>query len=78
MRRATTSSIEHFFCSPQTTKSTRIFRPSAEKPKINSDDVKRMQYKVLKQQKKKLKVEIMHFRLRNKKLRKELNLPNKD
>ena len=78
MRRATTSSIEHFFCSAQTTKSTRIFRPPAEKPKINSDDFKRMQYNVLKQQKKKLKVETMHFRLMNKKLRKELGLPNKD
>nr|XP_022305755.1 uncharacterized protein LOC111112516 [Crassostrea virginica] len=62
----------------QTTKSTRIFRPSAEKPKINSDDFKRMQYNVLKQQKKKLKVETMHFRLMNKKLRKELGLPNED
>ncbi|XP_078328426.1 uncharacterized protein LOC111111938 isoform X2 [Crassostrea virginica] len=66
------------YTGPQTTKSTRIFRPSAEKPKINSDDFKRMQYNVLKQQKKKLKVEIMHFRLMNKKLRKELGLPNKD
>nr|XP_022306489.1 uncharacterized protein LOC111112905 [Crassostrea virginica] len=66
------------YTGPQTTKSTRIFRPSAEKPKINSDDFKRMQYNVLKQQKKKLKVEIMHFRLMNKKLRKELFLPNKD
>ncbi|XP_078328509.1 uncharacterized protein LOC144623750 [Crassostrea virginica] len=62
----------------QTTKSTRIFRPSAEKPKISSDDFKRMQYNVLKQQKKKLKVETMHFRLMNKKLRKELGLPNED
>ena len=77
MRRSTTSSIEHFFCSQQTAESTRIFDPPAEKPKINSDDVKRMQYNVLKQQKKKMKVETMHFRLMNKKLRKELGLPNK-
>ena len=77
MRRSTTSSIEHFFCSQQTAESTRIFDPPAEKPKINSDDVKRMQYNVLEQQKKKMKVETMHFRLMNKKLRKELGLPNK-
>ncbi|XP_078328507.1 uncharacterized protein LOC111112910 isoform X2 [Crassostrea virginica] len=64
------------YTGPQTTKSTRIFRPPAEKPKINSNEFKRMRYTVLKQQKKKLKVEIMHFRLMNKKLRKELSLPN--
>ncbi|XP_078328497.1 uncharacterized protein LOC144623748 [Crassostrea virginica] len=57
---------------------TRIFDQPAEKPKISSDDVMRMQYEVLKQQKMKLKEETMHFRLMNKKLRKELGLPNED
>ena len=78
MRRVTTSSISHFFCSQQKANCTRIFDPLAEKPKISSDDVMRMQYEVLKLQKKKLKEETMHFRLMNKKLRKELGLPNED
>ena len=78
MRRATTSSIEHFFLVNRQLKALGSFIRLLKKPKINSDDFKRMQYIVLKQQNKKLEMETMYFRLMNKKLRKELGLPNED
>ena len=68
------------FYSPQIAESSRflILCPSAKKPKIKPDDVTRMQYEVLKQQKKKLEEQTVYYRLMNKKLRMEMGLPNED
>nr|XP_022304914.1 fibroblast growth factor receptor 1-A-like [Crassostrea virginica] len=63
---------------PQSTESTRFLCPSAKKPKIKPDDVARMQYEVLKQQKKKLEEQTVYYQLMNKKLRMEMGLLNED
>ena len=66
------------FYSSQIAESSRFLCPPAKKPKIKPDDVTRMQYEVLKQQKKKLEEQTVYYRLMNKKLRMEMGLPNED
>nr|XP_022323669.1 protein mesh-like isoform X1 [Crassostrea virginica] len=60
----------------QSEESTRFLSPTSKKTWIKADDVTRMQYEVLKEQKTKLEEETVYYRLMNKKLRREMGLLN--
>ena len=64
------------FYSQQSEESTRFLSPTSKKIWIKADDVTRMQYEVLKEQKTKLEEETVYYRLMNKKLRREMGLLN--
>ena len=66
----------NLFYSQQSEESTRFLSPTSKKTWIKADDVTRMQYEVLKEQKTKLEEETVYYRLMNKKLRREMGLLN--
>ncbi|XP_062621653.1 uncharacterized protein LOC134283222 [Saccostrea cucullata] len=63
---------------PNISKTARTPTDRSQRRRIRPEDVTRMQYEVLVEQKKKIQEQTIYYQLMNKKLRLELDLPNED